>query len=292
MRNKVLDRLAVRAVFQFLLCCGLLVGVAHAQSEQSQPANDRAAQVAKAIARVKSGEFFLVDLTVIGEARAVEAIPDLEKQFTLRTDRQEAALGALPEVALQGLLEKARIAQVLLLLGDRKDVYWNYLAELAKSVLDNGAPSPVHYDAQGKHIPGPSQEFIAWAQAHGQAPGPAAESAVYIWPGLVGGLGMTGDSRALPLLRRALSSPNPMIQIAASKGLAEMHDEASVPLVISRCTNAPPEVASVIAESLVYFDDPEAQKAVDTYVPKELARALREARAAGEGPLHSRHAIR
>ncbi len=267
---------AVRTVVHFFLCCALLVGVAHPEMAQSPTSNPLAAEVPDAIAKVKSGDFLLSDLGVIGETRAVEAIPDLEKQFTLRSDP----------------LEKARIAQVLLLLGDKKDEYWNYLAGLMKTVLDSDAPSPVRYDAQGKHISGPSQEFVKWAQAHGQPPGPAAEDAVYILPGLVMVIGMTADSRALPLLRQALSSPNDQIEAAAALGLAEMQDTASVPLIIARCKQAPAEAATMIAESLVYFDDQQAQSAVDTFIPKEQARALREARAAGDGPLHSRNAIR
>ncbi|MBZ5568002.1 MAG: hypothetical protein LAN64_09145 [Acidobacteriia bacterium] len=272
MASKVFGKSAVRAVFHFLLCCGLPTGIARCQSAQPQAANESPAEVADAIAKVKSGKFNGYHVEVIGEARAVVAIPDLEKQFTLVSEP----------------LERAKIAQVLLLLGDKKDEYWDYLAGLMKPILDSDAPSPEGHDAQGKLIRPPSPEFVEWARKHGRSPGEAAEDAVYRLPGIVGIVGMTGDSRALPLLRRALLSPNFHIAFAAAFGLAEMQDTSSIPLIISRCKEAPAEASSLIAESLVYFDDPEGQKAVDRFIPKEKAKLLRDARSAGEGPLHAR----
>jgi hypothetical protein len=75
-----------------------------------------------------------------------------------------------------------------------------------------------------------------------------------------------------------------MIEIAAAMGLAEIRDQDSIPLIIEACKRAPPDAASVIAESLVYFDDPRAQSAVDTYMPKDLAKTFREAKAQGKKP--------
>lgn len=258
-----LRKSSVSSFFTLFLFCCCVVSIAQCQSNGS-------AEVANALAKLRSGEFTLYDLGLIGEARVVEAIPDLERQFTLKSDT----------------LEKAKIAQVLLQLGDRKQEYWSYLADTVNAVLESDAPSPVRYDAAGMHIKGPSPEFIAWAQRHGQSPDQAAEEAVYRLPGLVMILGMSGDSRAVPLLRRGLSSPNYHIVAAAALGLAEMRDQGSVALIVSRCKEAPVEAASGIAQSLVYFDGPEAQGAVDTFIRKEKAKMLRDARAAGDRPLH------
>lgn len=263
----------MKTLLHCLICCALLAGVVSGQSDHPRSATPYTVnkkEVTDAVAKVKSGKFNGYHVGLIGEARAVEAIPDLENQFTRVSEP----------------IDKAKIAQVLLLLGDRKDVYWNYLAELVKPALDGDAPSPIHYDAQGKSIPDLSQEFVTWAQAHGQSPHEAGENATYILPGIVMLVGATADSRALPLLRRALSSPNYLIEAAAAMGLAEMHDVTSVSLIIARCKEAPAEAGSAIAESLVYFDDPQAQNAVDTFLPKEEAKALREARMMGRGALH------
>jgi PBS lyase HEAT-like repeat len=128
---------------------------------------------------------------------------------------------------------------------------------------------------------GPSPAFVEWAKAHGQSPQSAGRDAMYLLPGRLTLLASTGDQRAIPLLRRGLSSPNHMIEIAAANGLAELQDKESIPLIIEACKRAP-EAAGVIAQSLVYFDDAEAQAAVDTYVPKDTAKGLREGKAQGK----------
>src|SRR5260370_39289585 len=78
---------------------------------------------------------------------------------------------------------------------------------------------------------------------------------MYLAPGPVGLLALTGDPRAVPLLRRALWSPNYMIEIMGAMGLAKIQDKESIPWIIEACRRAPAEAAAVIAESLIYFDD-------------------------------------
>jgi hypothetical protein len=73
-----------------------------------------------------------------------------------------------------------------------------------------------------------------------------------------------------------------MIEMVAAQGLAEMQDKDSIALIIDACKRSPAEAAAVTAESLVYFDDAEAQSAVDIYIPKDRAKVLREARAQGK----------
>jgi hypothetical protein len=202
----------------------------------------------------------------IAQARAVQAVPMLEEKF-LRT---------------KDPLDKAHVASALVRLRDKNDVYLDYLVKLATSVID--APDFWSYDSQGKLVPGPTPEFIAWAKAHKLAPAEMGEWPQYWIPGPVGLLGLTGDQRAVPLLRQALTSPNHMIEHVAAMGLAEIGDKGSVPFIIEACNRAPAEAASAIARSLVYFDDPEAQKAVDKYIPRDIAKAFREQRAQGMKP--------
>ena len=124
MVGKGYGRLAVLTALYCLLCCWLLVCTCDGQAAQQQPAGERATELADAVAKVKSGQFNGYHVGVIGEARAIEAIPDLEKQFTLISDP----------------IQKAQIARVLLLLGDKKDAYWNYLAEMVKPAVESDAP--------------------------------------------------------------------------------------------------------------------------------------------------------
>ncbi len=92
----------------------------------------------------------------------------------------------------------------------------------------------------------------------------------------------TGDPRGVPLLRAVpLKSPNFMMVKLAADGLAQAKDKDSVPLIIDACKRALASAAELLAESLVYFDDPDAQKAVDQYVTPKTAKIFRVARANG-----------
>ena len=265
--------MSITRKFHLLMLCGLLAGNAHGQMTQTQPSRriyeaDKT-NVADAIAKLKSGNFVGADVDMIGRGGAVEAIPILKEQFILRQD----------------LLVKATIARVLVKLGDKDDTYWDFLVKAAAPALESDAPDFMNFDPEAKTGAGPSREFVAWSKAHNMPPngaGSAAGDAMYGFPGKVMLLGLTGDRRAIPLLRRALLSPNHMIEIAGADGLAEVQDRDSIPLIIEACKRAPAAAAPRIAESLVYFDDAEAQSAFDTYVPKERAKILREAKAQGK----------
>ena len=272
---------AMRGFFHLLVCCALLAGVGYGQVVQPQPdkaANgQKDAKVADAIAKVKSGDFGPIHVEIIAEAKAVEAIPILKEQF----------------VRNQNERDKTKIAQALVKLGDKDDTYWDFLVQLATPAVESDAPDFMSFDEQGKMVPGPSPAFLAWAQAHNISPESVAkdglsavEEQVYGLPGKVTLLGATGDRRAIPLLRRALLSPNHLIEAAAADGLAEIQDKESISYIVAACQRAPAEVASAIAEALVYFDDPQAQGAVDTYVPRERAKQLREGKAQGKTALH------
>jgi HEAT repeat protein len=169
---------------------------------------------------------------------------------------------------------KAEIASALIELGDKEDIYWDFLLRQVTSVLESEASSAVKNDSQGKPIEEPSPED-AWAKQN------AIQNIVLMF---VETVAETRDPRGVRLLRRALSSPN--FQVDAAAGLARARDSDSVPLIIDLCKNASPDVASSIASQvLVYFDDPRAQSAVDQYLSKEAAKFAREEKANGLGPL-------
>jgi len=240
-----------------------------AQTQKLPYGIDRA-NVPDAVAKVKSGQYLAVHVDLIARAHAEEAIPALKEQFG----------------RVQDSLLKAKIAAALVRLGDKDDSYWDFLVKEAKVALDSDAPSFAAYDSEGKALGGPSQEFETWLKTHNPSEDidSAAGDSSYMLPALVTLLAWSEDPRSIPYLRQGLSSPNYMIQIAAANGLAELGDENSIPLIISACQKAPKEVAGVIAESLVYFDNDAAQKAVDRYVPKDTAKIDRDDKASGKKP--------
>ena len=257
-----------------LMLSALLVAVAYGQAVEDRSGKTAATvskdTIADVIAKARedtSESIYYVEQ--IARARAVQAVPMLEKKFARTKDP----------------LDKGKIAQVLIKLGDKNDTYWNYLVDLVTPALESDAPDFMNLDPEAEIGTDPSPQFIAWANAHNvSANGPdgnALENFVYRFPGRVLLLALTGDQRAIPLLRRGLSSPNHMIEIAAANGLAEIQDSGSIAFIIEACKRAPAAAAPALAESLVYFNDAEAQNAVDTYVPRERARILRESIAQG-----------
>jgi hypothetical protein len=251
-------------IWDLLLLCALLPSAAFGQVTQNQP--DR---IADAISHVKSGDFFPVDLEQLAQAHAVQAVPVLKEQFAASKDAES----------------KAHIASALVRLGVRDDLYWNYLVEQATEAVNSDVPLPTMYDSKGKLLRGQiSQGFTAWAKAHNVSPASAGETAMFTLPGMVAFLAETGDARGIPLLRQALQSPNFLIVTMAAEGLALIQDKASIPLIVEACNRAHPDEAIPIAESLIYFDDPEAQNSADFYLPKDQAQAMRDAKAHGKKP--------
>lgn len=254
-----------------LLLCALTTAVVYGQAKQNQPdkavGNIKKDEVSDAISKASENNpesiYFVEQLAL---ARAVQAVPMLERKF----------------VHTQDVIDKAHIASALVRLGDKDDAYWEFLVKQATLAVESDAPDFMNLDPQAETSAGPSPEFTAWANARKLDVQEAGGDAMYRLPGRIMLLSSTGDRRAIPLLRQGLLSPNHQIEYSAALGLAELQDKDSIPFILQACKIAPEAVAPAIAESLVYFDDPEAQKAVDTYVPKERARILREGKAAGK----------
>jgi PBS lyase HEAT-like repeat len=224
---------------RLLLSCALLTAVVscqiYGQDQQSQPERHAygVESVPDAIARVKSGEFAAVHVDLIATANAVEAIPVLKEQFE----------------RVQNPLLKTKIAAALVRMkGDKDNAYWDFLVKQAMPVLESDAPDFKGYDSQGKAVSSPSPEFQAWAKTHNVSPDSAAEGSIYMLPGRVLLLGWSRDRRAMPLLRRGLSSPNHTVQIMAALGLAEIGDKDSIPLIIDAGNKMPAEPAATMAE--------------------------------------------
>jgi HEAT repeat protein len=254
--------LVLETILCFVLGCPLLPLIAHAQGAQKTPT-----ELEGAIARVSSGDVSSPrDIVVIANAGAVQAIPALEEQFKRATD----------------IDTKVSIASGLVKLRAPDNTYWNYLLEQATLALDSNMPDPNFSPSQGKMMD-PAPELKVWADANNLSVNTAVQYARYDISGKVLQLATTGDPRGIPLLQRALQSHNYLIVVWAAKGLAQIQDKPSIPLIIAAAQRAPTGYDSVVAESLVYFDDTQAQSAVDRYVQKGKAALLREARARGAG---------
>jgi hypothetical protein len=241
----------------------VLPRLAHAQTTQNIPSE---LDNALATANSKSDVVSARDVVVIADAGAVQAIPALEEQFKRATDVDT----------------KVSIASGLVRLKDRNDTYWNFLLEQATLAVDSNIPDSNFSESEGKMMI-TTPELQTWADTHNVSFNTAYHYARFDISGKVLQLATTGDPRGIPLLQRALQSRNYLIVSFAAKGLAQIQDKQSIPLIIAAAQKAPTGYNSLIAESLVYFDDARAQSAVDTYMPKDRAKMYRELRANGMG---------
>lgn len=180
----------------WVLCPLLLAVVSMPAAPQQGPqalngqtaGNDR---TAKAMEALRSGDYTPPDVHLLADVGAVQAIPELEKQFEMTDDA----------------LLKLSVASALVRLGDKKPGYWGYLVKMATEAIDSDAPYPAKFGADGKLVPGVSPEFGNWAKAHNMSVDSAVNDAAFLLPSAVLLLGETRDPRAVPLFRRALTPP-------------------------------------------------------------------------------------
>lgn len=253
---------------RWLLILGILVSANLPTSSQVATDPDPTRQAAQALESVRDGSYSRRTLEDLSRLKAVQAVPALEEQFDKATDP----------------LNKGKIASCLVRLGDDKDKYWSYLITRASAAAESDEPDPINHHPASPRGDGISPSLRNWAEAHNADPESAAEEALLIFPADILNLGQTHDPRAIPILRAALRSANPLVAAASAESLADLGDKRSIPLIIKACGQASPDGAVAIARWLVYFDDPEAQQAVDVYVPQATAKALRAARANGQRP--------
>lgn len=262
------------------VCCLLLADLANGQagparSEKASESNE-ADRVAEMIEKAKqdtpSSIYYVVQ---IADSGAVQALPMLEEKFAHAKSELTVAKIESASVSV-GDVDKANIACALVRLGDKKDLYFDFLMMQATIALEGDPPEYLSYDDQGKAGPGPSLESVDWARSHNLPPAAIEEEELLIRPAEVALLGRSGDPRAIPLLRRALRSRNYQIVIAAAKGLAAIQDKDSIPVIMDACKRAPAGAAAAIAAaSLVYFENPEARAGAETYIPRNRLDALR-----------------
>jgi hypothetical protein len=215
-----------------------------------------------AVGEVKAGNWASVDEVVSGAGPA-RAVPILHELFATSRDTET----------------KERIAGALVKLGDKDGVYIDFMLAQATEAVDDDIPNPFPLnpdrnqpqidrqdpDALQKQV---TPEFLAWAKSRGIPLNEAGQEALYTIPGRLLQLGMTGDKRAIPVLRRGLLSHNIMIETMSASGLAQLKDKDSIPLIIDACERTPTAASAIAMFSLRSFDDPRAQSVAQSYIAK------------------------
>ncbi len=116
------------------------------------------------ISKVKSGQYAPGDIDLIVQFRSPQAIPILEEQFKQNQDT----------------LQKLKLANALVKLGDKDETYWDYLLQQATLAVDSPVPFPWVYNIQENTGRGNSEQGVAvWAKAHNTDLATAIENATY-----------------------------------------------------------------------------------------------------------------
>jgi hypothetical protein len=280
-----------------LIGYALLIPAGHCWAQAGRgTAQGQSPDLVEALERDNIDDF---DLEKIAKAQDLQAIPLLEDIFQRRRSHTlsvRALQSKLPSTLSHGdsrfetewlnLENELHIASVLVRLGVKDDVYWNYLAEQVQAILELNIPFPWETDAQEGPNPPTSPKFVAWAKSRNLDQNTAFMYEVMKMPGPVLLMAATDDPRGIPLLRQGLKSANPMIQMLSAKGLAQLRDKESVPLIIAACKKASASERNALAESLLYFDDPQAQTYAALNLPKKNYAAVRQRIAQGHTPFN------
>lgn len=214
-----------------------------------------------------------VYLQEAAQAPPQQAIPILERYYA-KHQNDPGEQGAPPL--------RVSIASVLVRLHDPNPLYWDILVTEAEAALASPVPS------LSKNGKGPDDSYSpaqkAWANAHNISLAQMSDRTSFEILGKFAPLAESQDPRGIPILRRGLQSQNHRIQMLAAKGLAALHDKDSIPLIIAACQNT---VASphFIADNLIYFNDPTADKVFQDYFPDVNIEQERQRR--GDNPFRS-----
>ncbi len=235
---------------------------------QTAASESQGRKLADAIRRVQENDLgtgsvdALFYVHLIADAQAAQALPILEQYYARTSD---------PEI-------RAGVASALVRMGDKNDDYWNYLVKLATPAAESDAPFPFDELAGKGDKDIYSPEFKAWAGAHNLPVEAAMKLVMMGLPGDLAPLAQAGDPRGVPLLRKALMSPNILIASLAAAGLAQARDKDSIPMIIGACKRATPKMAHFLAEPLLFFDDPDAQSTFTFYFPDVNVQEARKFR--------------
>jgi hypothetical protein len=93
----------------------------------------------------------------------------------------------------------------------------------------------------------------------------------------MGAIALSGDVRAIPILRKGLSSSNGLIQLFCVQGLTILQDKDSIKLIIDAARRLPRSEQWTIGGYLLYFNDQAATAAgEESFVDKAQLEQMRQ----------------
>ena len=169
---------------------------------------------------------------------------------------------------------KQEVAKTLIIIGDKSDRYFEYLAGFARAAMAFDGPDPFYYDQAGHALRGMmNPELESWALARGLDPRATMAKAVYEFPEDVDILARARDERANSLFRQGLNSRLPLVVAYSAEGLALLRDTSALPMIIAACDRLKGSARTGVAWQLAKFgQNPEAEQALRRYVPNPTER--------------------
>jgi HEAT repeat protein len=169
--------------------------------------------------------------------------------------------------------EKQWIAATLIRLGDRSEVYFGYLADLAKDAIEDRTPFFFKYDNSGNTVEGQFDPgFLNWCAQNQKNPREVARDQFSVSLRNVRMLAYAQDPRSIELLRQGLESLNPLVVIYSVEGLGRLHDMAALPLIEKALERVKPGDRTAIAQQLCWFRTPDAERLFERFVPDSRLR--------------------
>lgn len=157
-------------------------------------------------------------------------------------------------------VEKQAIAAALVALGEEGS-YLDFIVSFASAAVYNGMPVPVLLGDDGRPATkGLNPAFSTWCKEKGLDPNETATKAIYEAPSDVMILGLAGTRKAIPIFIDGLKSENDLIVKRSAQGLANLKHRASAKAILAATEKRRGARASLLAETLIYFDDADSAK--------------------------------
>lgn len=168
---------------------------------------------------------------------------------------------------------KERIASILMRIGVRDQVYFDFLSKQAEESLEVDAPWAELFDPNTGQVTGINPAFMLWCKKHNLTPAQVFEDARYKVPIPWLYLASAGDQRAFNILLKGLHAENKMIVGYAALGLAKLQNSSAIDPLIAAASETTIGVKYQIAQALWFFNDPKAKTAGDSLAQPFIGEA-------------------
>ncbi len=167
-------------------------------------------------------------------------------------------------------VNKTLYAAILWRLGEKENLYWDYLVSKSIQAVESDMSHPLYFDddkgkfVRGKHNP----EFLDWCEKNNVDIPLATTRYIYIYPAIIQYLGLSGDKRGFNIILTALESNNMHLVLAATNALGILNDKRGIDYIVETAKKHP-EYSYIIAPSLAYIDEPRANEIMEEMIDDE-----------------------